>query len=315
MNLAPTATSVTSSVNPSVYGNSVTFTAAVTATNGGGTVAFSADGNPIAGCGAETLSLVSVTYKANCATGALAAGSHAVTAVYSGDAGYATSGGTLSGGQSVTAPHLTITASNASIPYGTTQPTITAGYSGFKNGDSASSLTTAPTCSTTATNTSTVSGSPYPSSCSGAVDPNYTFVYVNGTVSVTRAPTSFTSRLNGSSSPQTINVSSTATVSETGLPAGATGTVTYVDGSTPICVVTLPATQCTTSASLSIATYADITGTFADTDGDYSGSSSTNTLSLTVQAIPGAPDRARRLLPHRRGPDPHGHRRRRRAGQ
>ena len=43
------------------------------------------------------------------------------------------------------------------MTYGGSVPTITAGYSGFVNGDSASSLTTKPTCSTTATSSSPVS--------------------------------------------------------------------------------------------------------------------------------------------------------------
>jgi len=77
---------------------------------------------------------------------------------------------------------LTITASSASMTYGGTPPTITASYSGFVNGDTSSSLTTPPTCSTTATSTSPPGS--YPSSCSGAVDSNYTISYVNGTVTV-----------------------------------------------------------------------------------------------------------------------------------
>ncbi|MGA2457143.1 MAG: MBG domain-containing protein, partial [Terriglobales bacterium] len=77
---------------------------------------------------------------------------------------------------------LTITASSPTITYGTT-PVITPIYSGFVNGDSASSLTTQPTCSTTATSTSPPGT--YPSSCSGAADANYTITYVSGTVTVT----------------------------------------------------------------------------------------------------------------------------------
>ena len=80
---------------------------------------------------------------------------------------------------------LQVTASSASVPYGVTPPTPTASYSGFVNGDNAGSLTTQPTCSTTATSLSPVGS--YPSSCSGAVDPNYTFDYSNGTVQLTAA--------------------------------------------------------------------------------------------------------------------------------
>jgi hypothetical protein len=98
----------------------------------------------------------------------------------------ATSGGAPAAAQNITftvtkAP-LTVTASSASFTQGGTVPTITAGYSPFVNGDTASSLTTAPKCATTATNSSTPG--PYPSTCSGAVDPNYTFNYVAGTVTV-----------------------------------------------------------------------------------------------------------------------------------
>ena len=73
---------------------------------------------------------------------------------------------------------LTIAASSASMTYGGATPAILPLYSGFVNGDTSTSLTTAPTCSTTATSTSPVGS--YPSSCSGAVDSNYTITYVNG---------------------------------------------------------------------------------------------------------------------------------------
>ena len=87
---------------------------------------------------------------------------------------------------------LTVTASNASMSYGGTPPTIAPAYSGFVNGDTASSLTTTPTCSTTATSASPVAGSPYSSSCTGAVDANYSFAYVPGAVTVNPAPLTVT---------------------------------------------------------------------------------------------------------------------------
>ena len=77
---------------------------------------------------------------------------------------------------------LVVTASSASITYGGAPPVITASYSGFVNGDDATSLTTAPTCSTSVTSVSPVGT--YASSCSGAVDPNYSFNYVDGSVQV-----------------------------------------------------------------------------------------------------------------------------------
>ncbi len=77
---------------------------------------------------------------------------------------------------------LTITASSATMTYGGTVPTITPSYNGFVNGDTAASLSSAPVCTTTATSAS-LPGT-YASSCSGAVDSNYTIGYTAGTVTV-----------------------------------------------------------------------------------------------------------------------------------
>ena len=98
----------------------------------------------------------------------------------------------VGGSVSVMQAPLTVTASSGTMTYGGTPPTITAGYAGFVNGDTSSSLTTKPTCSTAATSSSTVAGSPYPSTCSGAVDPNYAIGYVAGSVTVSQAPLTIT---------------------------------------------------------------------------------------------------------------------------
>ncbi len=98
----------------------------------------------------------------------------------------------VGGSVSVMQAPLTVTASSGTMTYGGTPPAITAGYAGFVNGDTSSSLTTKPTCSTAATSSSTVAGSPYPSTCSGAVDPNYAIGYVAGSVTVSQAPLTIT---------------------------------------------------------------------------------------------------------------------------
>ena len=87
---------------------------------------------------------------------------------------------------------LTITASSAPMTYGANVPAITPQYSGLENGDSASSLSSPPVCTTTALSTSSVSGSPYASTCSGAVDANYTINYVPGVVTLNPAPLTIT---------------------------------------------------------------------------------------------------------------------------
>ena len=73
------------------------------------------------------------------------------------------------------------------MTYDGTPPAITASYSAFANGDGPGSLSAAPACSTTATSSSPAGS--YPSSCSGAADPNYAIGYVAGQVSVGQAST------------------------------------------------------------------------------------------------------------------------------
>ena len=75
----------------------------------------------------------------------------------------------VAGAVQVTTAPLVVAASSPSMTYGCPVPTITASYSGFVNGDNASSLTTAPTCSTTATSTSPVGQ--YPSTLLGSGRP------------------------------------------------------------------------------------------------------------------------------------------------
>jgi len=98
-----TDTIVTASPNPSTFGQTVTFTAIETPSDGGGTVAFYADGSatPIFGCGSELLTFVAGTYQASCPTSTLGAGPHSISATYSGDTDYAGSSGSLPGGQVV----------------------------------------------------------------------------------------------------------------------------------------------------------------------------------------------------------------------
>ena len=86
----------------------------------------------------------------------------------------------------ITAVSLTITASSPSVTYGDSVPTITPGFSGFVNSESSSVLTTQPSCSTTYTPSANAGNSPS-TSCAGAVDPNYSFVYVNGAVTIAKA--------------------------------------------------------------------------------------------------------------------------------
>jgi streptogramin lyase len=107
--LAATQTAVSSSANPSTVGQPVTFTAVVTAASyqgtPTGTVTFTIDGQ------AQTpvpLALVGASDQAQFTTRALSAGSHTVSASYSGDDNVSASSGSLSI-ETVTAPNLQTT--------------------------------------------------------------------------------------------------------------------------------------------------------------------------------------------------------------
>jgi hypothetical protein len=100
---APAGVTVSSSLNPSGLGDSVTLTAAVTPSDASGDVVFKANGTPL---GTNTLSIGTATNL----TATLLRGTNTITAEYSGDGNYLASAGALSGGQVVTNHPPTATA-------------------------------------------------------------------------------------------------------------------------------------------------------------------------------------------------------------
>ena len=80
--LPTTTTVVASSANPSVQGQTVTYTATVSPA-GGGSVTFNDGGTPVTGCSALSLNS---SGQATCQVTYATTGSHAITAVYSGNA-------------------------------------------------------------------------------------------------------------------------------------------------------------------------------------------------------------------------------------
>ena len=209
---APTATTVTSSADPSDYLQPVTFTAAVAASAPGsgtpsGQVQFAVDGTPIGSpVNLDATGTATLTTDASDALGLTGTGTayptgHVVTAQYLGvpcsgciyyvpDFGSST--GTLAGGQSVQQPSLLITASSATVTYGAAVPVITPGYQGFVGTDSPTSLTTAPSCATAYQKGNGVAS--YPTSCQGAVDPAYQILYGTGAVTVGPAALTVTAK-------------------------------------------------------------------------------------------------------------------------
>jgi hypothetical protein len=80
---------------------------------------------------------------------------------------------------------VTVTADNKSKVYGTANPELTFAYSGFRPYEDTTDLTSLATISTTATETS--GAGEYAITASGAAGENYTFKYVDGTLTVTKA--------------------------------------------------------------------------------------------------------------------------------
>jgi hypothetical protein len=115
--VAPPAITASTSHTPSIPGQSVTFTATVTPTPDGGTVAFLDGGATIAGCGTRPVS--TSTGQATCVTSYPAPGSHTITATYSGTVNLPGAGPSPAFTQLVVpAPTATITSQNGIFPRG-----------------------------------------------------------------------------------------------------------------------------------------------------------------------------------------------------
>jgi sugar lactone lactonase YvrE len=267
VNPAPIAVSLVSSQNPTAYGQLVTFTASVPS-GATGTIQFR-DGT--ANRGGAVLVTAGVAAYAN---SDLMQGTHPITASYSGDSSHpaATSDVLF---QLITPPILTVMANNITRTFN--QPNGTLGYTitGFIGSDTqASSVTGAPTLSTAATAASPVGSYPIAIGQGTLASSSYTFMFVNGSLAVTRAtpgtegimPVTVTSSINPSS--RTESVTFTAT-----LPANATGQVTFMDGTVVLGTATiLHETASISTSQLSIATH-PITAVYGG-DTNYTGATS-----------------------------------------
>jgi hypothetical protein len=241
-----------------------------------------------------------LTHPATCTTIAVAgspAGPYPVTCSGAADPNYTIS--YVAGSLSVVPVALTITASSAAVVYGSVPPAITASYAGFVHGDTAASLTRKPTCSTTATAASPAAL--YPSTCTGATDPNYTISYLPGIVTVTPAATtvSYTGLTQvgvSSSLTPTASVSSPATGCVGGQQVGfalATNPTTGAAGTFSLGSATSTSSGTATAAAVSTKNWLNgvytLTVTVTGTS-NCTGTSQTLTLAVTVpgQAAAGA---------------------------
>ena len=148
-------------------------------------------------------------------------GSATASATFAGDANHI--GSSNSAGFTVNKAPLTVTANNTSRAVGAVNPTFTASYSGFVNGETTTVLSGSPSLTTTATTSSAAGLYPITVAVGSLTAANYTFTFVNGALSVVAAPSvslSTTSAVTGTASggyTMTITVKNTGTGSVTGL--------------------------------------------------------------------------------------------------
>jgi len=150
------------------------------------------------------------------ATSASPAGTYPITASGAADPNYTITynAGTMTVGKAT----LTVTADNKTMPLGGPLPALTVSYSGFVNGDVATSLTTQPSATTTATAASPAGS--YSITPAGGVANNYNFTYVNGTLSVGKATLTITANAAGSIYGSALVPSASLTVTYSGFVNG-----------------------------------------------------------------------------------------------
>ena len=111
----------------------------------------------------------------------------------------------VSGTLTVTTATLTVTADDQSKLYGDANPTLSASFSGFVNGDTASVLSGAPTLTTSATASSAVGTYTITATAGSLAAANYSFSFVAGTLTVGKAHLTVTaddqSKLYGDANP------------------------------------------------------------------------------------------------------------------
>jgi hypothetical protein len=278
-----TSTALSSSANPSTYGHAVTFTATVSATNtpDGGTVQFYDGGTPLG----DPQDVDSATGTAQITTSALAAGSHSITASYTGHGGF---GGSNSSAVSQVVDKAgtttgLVSSANPSARGGSVTFTATvspgagdhpSGTVTFKDGSTVIGTDSVASDGTASVVTSALSVGTHSVTASYGGDDNFAgsdSSAVSQVVDKTSTSTAVASSANPSHRGQPVTF--TATVSA-GAGDHPTGTVTFYDGATALGTqpVAGDGTAALATNDLSTGTHS-ITATYSG-DQDFGGSDS-----------------------------------------
>jgi hypothetical protein len=261
-----TSTALSSSVNPSVFGQRVTFTASVLAAdaNAGipaGTVSFT-DGVTTLASGIT----VDATGLASISTSALAVGSHTITASFTGNPGWLNSSGNDSGSPQVVnqdaasvavgssansvvfGQAVTLTATVSAIAPGTGTPTGTVTY---LDGTATLGTVTLDATGHATLSTSSLTVGSHSIQASYGGDSNFTSS-ISGVLSQTVNQAASATTISSSVNPAVFGqaMTFTATVSPIAPGVGVpTGTVTFLDGTATLGTATLSSGQATFSTS------------------------------------------------------------------
>jgi hypothetical protein len=307
---AQTTTELSTPSGSSDIGQSVTFTAQVNPVSPGSTgptgyVEFLDGTTAIDSCGGATGEPLGGTSGATavCATSFGSLGDHQITASYLGDGTFAGSTSdpqevavhqpspfsvTVNSGSSATiAEGSSATLAESGLPSG-----ATGAVTFYTNGGALLCSFAYSAVTTSCTTATSLAAAAYPGvyATFGDTDGTYDSSSSTNTVALTvsNGPV-FSITVNGSPTSASITYGTQATLADSGLPPGATGTVSFYTGDNAfLCSFAYTGTDgnCTTPAGLASQTYSGIYATFSDTDGHYNGSTSTNTVSLAVNPAP-----------------------------
>jgi hypothetical protein len=274
--VAQAATAITAAVSdPSIeYGTPDTLSVSGTPAGAGGTVTFAS--------GATTLCSVTLPATSCQSPVSLVPASYPVTATYSGDGNHVGSANTTSFVVTKAATGITAAVSDPSVAFGTPDtvsatglPVDATGTIAFTSGPTTLCTATLP-ASSCATPAALLTGS-YPVTATYSGDSNYT-ASSDGTIfDVLKADTGV---IAGVSDPS-VSFGSADTLAFSGLPVGASGTVTFTSGGVTLCTATLPAVSCASPADLDAATY-PVTAVYS---GDANHNGSSDTTSFTVSKL------------------------------
>jgi len=241
-----------------VYGATSTLSVSGLPSGATGSVTFSAGGNPLCTATLPATDCVTAT--------TLPAATYAVTAAYSGDANYVAA--TAPGIQLIVnkaSAALSESASPTVVAYGTlsalTATGLPVGATGTLTftGPGPITLCTAVLPATSCSSSPALPVGTYAVAALYSGDDNIDPASATGaSLQIGQAQPTLTE----SASASVITVGSTATLTAYGLPAGATGAVTFIGpGLIPLCTATLPATSCVTPSTLAVGSYA-VTATY-----------------------------------------------------